>query len=190
MARYHGAPRGLADAEVEQVIQQNARRLEFRAVHGTIYELAKRLGVSVSLVRYCIRQRARYQKQPEIVAMMSGQPTKRAGLRAGGRGNPGKLTDAQRAIVLQWYAAYVQSGSVRGSVKRFARELRVSGATYHKCIRIKGKYKQPYRLRKPATVTLPKAPTQEPGFRRLPRGYFETQMRINAMRTWKRSTGA
>ncbi len=189
MERHYGKSRSLTDAQVEQVIARHAKRAEFRAIHGTVHNLANRLGVGVGPVLYCISQRARYLKQPEIVAMMSGLPCSPVPVRPRGRGNPGKLTDTQRAIVLKWHAAYIQAGCARGSIKRFALELRISGATYRKCIQRNGIYKQPYRERKPTTIKLQRKPVRPPSVRRLPRGYLETQMRITAMRAWKRATG-
>jgi hypothetical protein len=185
-----GMPRSLTDAQIESVMARSAKRLEFRAVHGTIYELANRLGVNVGTVQYCIRRRAIYLKEPEIVAMMAGQSCIPTLLRRHGPGNPGKLTNAQRAIVLKWHAAFIQSESDRGSTKRFSLELGVSGTTVHSCVRRNGFYKQQHRDKKPKVVKLASKPVRPYRVKRLIQWDPETQSRIAAMRAWKRTSEA
>jgi hypothetical protein len=185
-----GFPRSLTDAQIERVMARSAKRLEFRAVHGTIHQLANRLGVNVGAVQYCIRRRSVYLKDPVIVAMMAGQPCACELLRRRGRGNPGKLTNAQRAIVLKWHAALIQSESDRGNTKRFSLELGVSGTTVHKCVRRGGFFKQQYRDRKAKVAKLAREPVPPSSFRNLSQRESETQSRISALRAWKRTPEA
>src|SRR5262249_38378656 len=149
---------------------------------GNMHQLADRLGVKIGVVRYCIQQRARYLARPEIVAMIRGQHDGLSSQRRP-RGKPGNLTDAQRAVVLSWYAAYIQSGFQRGSMKWLALDLKICPDTLYVCIHRKGLYKKPYR--EPKSTAAPrcrKAPKPSRD-RKLSHRDRQTRLITSAMRT-------
>lgn len=179
-----GAHRKLTDEQVEKIMAHCASRAHFLANHGSMHELAAGLGVSVEIIRHCIQRRAEYLHRPKIVAVLTGLPSTLS-LRRRSPGNPGKLTDAERAIVLTWHAAYIQSGFERGSIKRLAREFGVAERTIYNCIKRKGIYKKAYGERKlTASGQHCESPRPERP-RKLSRRDRQAQLLNSAMRAWK-----
>jgi len=184
MRRQVGAYRKLTDSQIESLIARRANTAQFLASHGNTQKLAERLGVTVAVVQRCIRQRARYLGRPTIVAMMKGQYTGPLTPRRE-RDRPGKLTDAQRVMILTWHAAYIQSGFPRGSMKWLALDLGVCEDTLLNCIRRNGVYKRPYSEPKVSAGSRRRKATQPFEERRLSPLDREARVLADAMRTWK-----
>ena len=184
MRGHVGAYRKLTDAQIQAVIAHWANRAKFLRSHGSVRQLAESLGVEVRIVRHCIRQRARYLARPTITAMMKGQYDVPS-VQQRGRGRSGKLTDAQRVIILTWYRAYVRSGFQRGSVKWLALDLGVCEDTLYNCIRRKGVYKKAYRKSRSTVEKHRRKVRHVPKHRDLTERDREMQLRTSVMRAWR-----
>lgn len=131
MRRQCGAPRKLTNAQMRRVLQWNASGQQFLQKYGTVQSVARREGLSVSVVR-------RYLRQLTIAQEANG----RAHPQKKGAGRPATLTPQQRQTLIRWQRAHRRFLTNRPSAAQLAQQLGVSRFTVFDCIKRGGRYVQ------------------------------------------------
>jgi hypothetical protein len=143
MARTRGASRHLTDAQIPKALAWHRKAVEFRRSHGTVLELAARLGTSVGAVRYCISVNGRYAQREGRRGTHKRSHSITQARKRSVTGRPRLLTDdAQVAVVMRWHRAYLAFHRRQGTAAMLAAKLGVSTKTLHDCIQRQGRYKQ------------------------------------------------
>jgi transposase len=130
-----GPPRKLTDTQIRQVLSWHACRQKFRAHHGSVHQLAARLGVNTDVIYCCI---ARYCRKGNRPLRVKGAVARR-GPR---RGRPPSLSDMKVRAVEAWYRRHNEFVERTGTAQALARRMGVSVRTIHDCIRRRGRYIQ------------------------------------------------
>ena len=153
-----GRHRKLTDEQIKLVLSSSKRRAAFRVSHGTISDLARRLSVHVSSIKY-LRQLAGFARSWDPVRWSSLEFLERATLlnRRGGCGRRSSLTLEQQVEILQWDAQLLAAHAERGSLIELCRELGISPNTFRTCVRRDGVYKQTHRDESKLPSVRPKA---------------------------------
>lgn len=128
-----GPPRILTQRQIRQVLAWHQAWQTFRAKHESVRRLATRLGVSETVIYYCIR---RYRLGSHRTSPAE-RPIARLTVR---RGRPPSLSDAKLAIVIAWYVRYLNFVARTGGPQTIARRLGVSERTLYDCIHRRGCY--------------------------------------------------
>jgi transposase-like protein len=121
MTSRRGAPRKLTPADVCDILRWHAQGIAFRSAQGTLRDLARRLGVSVSTLHSDVAGPHR----PHLASR-------------GGR--PPALSPSQREEVRSWRAAGQGHRETQGTVAQLARRLGVSPRTIFACIARAGRF--------------------------------------------------
>jgi transposase len=170
MGLRRGPPRKLTDTKIRQVLAWHACRQKFRAQHGSVHQLAARLGVSTDVIYYCI---ARYRSKANRPLRVKGAVA-RIGPR---RGRPSSLSDMKVRAVEAWYRRHNEFVERTVTAQALARRTGVSVRTIHDCIRRHGRYIQHSESRL--------NPTSSAGTSR--GADAEIQWRWVLLRRWRRS---
>jgi ribosomal protein L15E len=115
-----GSPRKLTNRQVVQVLNWHQEAIEFRRAHGTVRDLARLLGVSISAARGCFDIPVSMNSPRDQISHSPGQP-----------GRPRHLNTAQIAFVVAWRNAAYQFRARHGTVVSLARSLGVGASTIY-----------------------------------------------------------
>jgi hypothetical protein len=133
MKRVSGPSRKLTNAQIRIILRWSEERQRFLRTHGSAHSIARRLGLSVYVVRRWLRtyKPNDQQKHRKSLGAKSGRP-------------PIIRTRAARAALRRWIDASRHYRATHVSAAALARDLGVSRFTIFDCIQRRGRYAHDY----------------------------------------------
>lgn len=178
MTYQRGRPPKLTRAQIRRILTWHARWLRFRARHGTLQVLARRLNVRQHVITSCIEgYRKSYLPRGSTPALRT----------ASRRGRPRVLHDGDIRVVIAWHLKYQRFYLRHGSAKSLALKLGVSESTVYDCIRRRGRYRQRFEPEMTAAETSRQVMKAPAATLRQRADHEETRWRATLLKHWHRS---